>query len=299
MSDPNDPKLPTFVKQSSKFQYETAIKLGFDDSKIKQVYYRPFDWRSIYFSDYFIERQRKDVTKHMAHEDNIGLGFSRTVTGSYTWQDIQVIKGIAEFGYMATRVGNGAPVAPLYLYDEIGKVANLEPKLLALLLSKVDNSAKVKPEDVLDYVYASLHSPTYREKYKDFLKSDFPRIPIPKDNATFVKLVELGGKLRRLHLLDEKELGTLTTTFPQAGNNEVEKVEYKNNKVYINDTQYFDGVNREVFDFYIGGYQPAQKWLKDRKGHKLEYQDITHYEQMIQALDKTTGLMQRTAEVTK
>ena len=100
MSNPDDPRLPTIVKQSDKFQYKKAIELGFDEDKIKRVYYRPFDWRYIYFANYFIERKRNDVTSHMQYEDNYGLGFSRGVTGSYSWNDVQVIQGIAEFGYM-------------------------------------------------------------------------------------------------------------------------------------------------------------------------------------------------------
>ena len=152
---------------------------------------------------------------------------------------------------------------------------------------------KVKPEDIFDYVYASLHSPSYRAKYKDFLKSDFPRIPPAKDSKSFWQLVKLGGQLRKLHLLDEKELGTLTTTYPVSGTNEVEKLEYKDGKVYINLTQYFDGVSQEVFDFYIGGYQPAQKWLKDRKGQSLTYDDIRHYQQIIAAQFKTIEIMKK------
>jgi len=233
---------------------------------------------------------RKDVMKHFVSHENIGLiasAINRQASLGYFF-----VTNIINDFHILDNARDSTSVFPLYLYDEMGKVANIDPRLSALLLAKVDNKDKIKPEDIFDYVYATLHSPSYREKYKDFLKSDFPRIPLAKDTTTFWRLVELGGRLHRLHLLDEKELGQRTTTFPQAGSNEVEQIEHKDSKVYINDTQYFDGVSREVFDFYVGGYQPAQKWLKDRKGEKFDYQDILHYQKIISSISKTIDIMQ-------
>jgi predicted helicase len=157
------------------------------------------------------------------------------------------------------------------------------------------------PIDVLDYIYAVLHSPSYREKYKEFLKIDFPRVPYPENAKQFWNLVELGGKLRQLHLLEGVEPQKNIANFPIAGNNEVEKTGYivethcnaslPNGRVYINDTQYFDNIPVTVWNFYIGGYQPAQKWLKDRKGRTLNYEDIRHYQKMIVALKETDEIM--------
>ena len=168
------------------------------------------------------------------------------------------------------------------------------------------------PIDILDYIYAVLHSPTYREKYKEFLKIDFPRVPYPKDKDTFWQLVKLGGELRQIHLLENPTVEQYITQYPIDGSNVVDKIRFQpyfyNNQipnddgiieypdylgsVYINETQYFDGVPQTAWEFYIGGYQPAQKWLKDRKGRQLTFEDILHYQKIIVALTETHRLMQ-------
>jgi predicted helicase len=147
------------------------------------------------------------------------------------------------------------------------------------------------PIDILDYIYAVLHSPTYREKYKEFLKIDFPRVPYPKDKDTFWQLVKLGGEIRQIHLLESPTVEKYITQYPIDGDNVVIKPNFQNGKVYINDTQYFDNVPEIAWNFYIGGYQPAQKWLKDRKDRKLEFEDILHYQKIIVALAETVRLM--------
>ena len=136
-----------------------------------------------------------------------------------------------------------------------------------------------------------LHSPTYREKYKEFLKIDFPRVPYPKDKETFWHLVKLGGELRQIHLLESPLVEKYITGYPEDGDNVVTKPTYKNGHVYINDSQYFSNVPEVAWNFYIGGYQPAQKWLKDRKDRELSYEDILHYQKIIVALSETDRLM--------
>jgi predicted helicase len=156
------------------------------------------------------------------------------------------------------------------------------------------------PIDLLDYIYAVLHSPSYRETYKEFLKIDFPRVPYPKDAATFWQLVALGGELRQTHLLETSESSTRmaiglqadVVKYPTSGNNIVTKLKFEAGRVYINETQYFDSVPELAWAFYIGGYQPAQKWLKDRKDRALNYEDIAHYQKIIAALTNTHALMQ-------
>jgi predicted helicase len=147
------------------------------------------------------------------------------------------------------------------------------------------------PIDILDYIYAVLHSPTYRETYKEFLKIDFPRVPYPKDKDTFWKLVKLGSELRQIHLLESDVVNQYKTSYPISGENIVEKIKFEKGNVYINETQYFSGVPEVAWNFYIGGYQPAQKWLKDRKERKLEFEDILHYQKIIVALFETDRLM--------
>ncbi len=136
-----------------------------------------------------------------------------------------------------------------------------------------------------------MHSPSYRAKYKEFLKIDFPRVPYPKDKETFWKLVKLGGELRQIHLLESPVVEKFITTYPNDGTNQVVKLTYEDGKVRINEQQYFDHVPSVAWNFYIGGYQPAQKWLKDRKGRTLSFDDIMHYQKIIVALTETDRIM--------
>ena len=179
------------------------------------------------------------------------------------------------------------------------------------MLFRSTSNDELSEVDILDYIYAVLHSPTYREKYKEFLKIDFPRVPYPKVRDTFFQLCELGRELRQIHLLESPVVENYITQYPLDGNNVVEKPRFqpyayesempdKNGNivypdylgaVFINDTQYFSDVPTSAWEFYIGGYQPAQKWLKDRKGRKLEFEDILHYQKIIVALFETDRIM--------
>ncbi|API87320.1 type ISP restriction/modification enzyme [Francisella uliginis] len=159
-----------------------------------------------------------------------------------------------------------------------------------------DLSKTFAPIDILDYIYAVLHSPSYRERYKEFLKIDFPRVPYPTID-TFWQLVELGGQLRQIHLLESPVVTGYITSYPIDGDNIVDKPSYKDGKVYINKGQYFDNVPEVAWNFYIGGYQPAQKWLKDRKGRELGFEDILHYQKIILALTETDKLMKEIDKV--
>ena len=210
---------------------------------------------------------------------------------------------------------------PLYLYSEangqqtIDESAERKPNLkqeivneiaekLALTFTNEKEFTKdtFSPIDILDYIYAVLHSPSYREKYKEFLKIDFPRVPYPEDQNTFWKLVKLGGEIRQIHLLESATVEQYITQYPIAGDNLVSRKMSKNSpgyvpnnethgKVYINDEPYFDNVPRAAGEFFIGGYQPAQKWLKDRNGRNLEWEDIAHYQKIIVALIETDRIM--------
>jgi very-short-patch-repair endonuclease len=166
------------------------------------------------------------------------------------------------------------------------------------------------PIDILDYIYAVLHSPAYREKYKEFLKIDFPRVPYPKDSEIFWKLVKIGKEIRKIHLLESPKVEEFITSYPESGDNVVSKPRFTPSppsegclqdgvvgKVFINDKQYFDGIPLVAWEFYIGGYQPAQKWLKDRKGRELSFEDIMHYQKIIVALTETDKLMKEIDEV--
>ena len=204
----------------------------------------------------------------------------------------------------------GTYLFPLYLYQDANGQQTIEqteertPNLKSEIVKEIAENLRLNftnekettentfaPIDILDYVYAVLHSPTYREKYKEFLKIDFPRVPYTKDQDTFWQLVKLGGEIRQIHLLESTKVEHYITQYPIDGDNVVSKPKYKNGKVYINDTQYFDNVTQTAWEFYIGGYQPAQKWLKDRKERKLEFDDILYYQKIIVALSETDRIM--------
>ncbi|MDQ1244636.1 MAG: hypothetical protein QG565_976, partial [Campylobacterota bacterium] len=160
------------------------------------------------------------------------------------------------------------------------------------------------PIDILDYIYAVLHSPTYREKYKEFLKIDFPRVPYPQAE-TFWELVKLGGELRSYHLLENPKVYEIVISLNESENNTIERkiakkdVEIEGDfvKLWLNDEQYIDKIPLVAWEFYIGGYQPAQKWLKDRAGREMREEDYEHYNKIIVALTKTHDIMQKIDEV--
>ena len=183
----------------------------------------------------------------------------------------------------------GGTVFPLYLYNQDG---SRSPNFTQSELSSFKRylPKETSPEDIFDYIYAILHSPNYREKYLEFLKFDFPRIPIPTQSE-FDRLVPLGRELRELHLMQSPIIDEYQTTFPIAGDCIVEKITYTDDKVWINKTQYFGNVPELAWNFYIGGYQPAQKWLKDRKGRQLSDQDLVHYQRIIKILLETDRIM--------
>ena len=226
--------------------------------------------------------------------DNIGIVYRRTSKDPLLQTPVLHTDAATSDGYFRGPGNQIDTVSPLFiLNDNLGRKANFNIEKLQELFSDIErpneDSRKVYPEDIIDYIYASLHSPSYRKKYKEFLKTDFPRVPRPANWAEFWRLVELGCKLRNLHLM--KSAINPLTSYPEQGDNVVEKIEKVNDKVYINSYQYFGGIPDSAWNFYIGGYQPAQKWLKDRKGRKLSTDDIIHYQRIITILTETDRIM--------
>lgn len=218
--------------------------------------------------------------------------------------------------HLLDSAGDSMIVCPLYLYQDLNgqlsldeqqvRIPNLSKEIVAEIAKglnltftneKENKAGTFAPIDILDYIYAVLYSPDYREKYNEFLKIDFPRVPYPTDATAFWQLVALGGQIRELHLLESKKVEDLITSYPVGGSNIVAKPVFKDGKVYINETQYFDKVPELAWNFYIGGYQPAQKWLKDRKDRELDFDDVLHYQKMIVALTETDRLMKEIDKV--
>jgi predicted helicase len=167
-------------------------------------------------------------------------------------------------------------------------------KLRFVETGKGDLKKTFGPEDVFHYIYAIFHAPAYRERYSEFLKSDFPRVPLTSRKPHFKKLASFGEELVALHLMESPKLDGFITAYTVPGDNLIEKVRYVDNRkrVYINKEQFFDGVPQDVWEFHVGGYRVCEKWLKDRKGRKLAFDDIRHYQRIVVALNETIRLMQ-------
>ena len=305
-----------------------------NNNVIQKVAYRPFDEKYIYFDTKLVERSREKLMKNFINKENVAIDFCRQLV-SDSYCHIFITNKMVDDSFVSNKSRERGYVCPLYLYPEPNSQQNLHetpervPNLnmemvktfadgLGLYFSpekpdyniQTEETNQFYPIDILDYIYAVLHSPTYRETYKEFLKIDFPRVPYPTDIVKFWELVDLGGQLRQLHLLESETVENYITQYPEDGDNIVGKPKYierymvdEDNtvthndppypmgRVYINDMQYFDNVPETAWNFYIGGYQPAQKWLKDRKERELSFEDILHYQKMIVALFETDRIM--------
>jgi predicted helicase len=296
---------------SWKYLWAKEDALKNKEKKLNKVSYRPFDDRYTLYtgkSGGLFARPVFQIMRHFIF-DNIGVVFRRQQPES---KDLYVFcsNKIISDGYIRSDNKGGESIAPLYVYPENNaqhttdnlsvRKPNLKPEIIKEISDKIGltftNEKELTkdtfaPIDILDYIYAALHSPTYREKYKEFLKIDFPRVPYPKDKDTFWQLVKLGGEIRQIHLLESAVVEKSISKYPYNGTNVVGKTKYENGNVYINETQCFEDVPEVAWNFYIGGYQPAQKWLKDRKDRELQIDDIRHYMKIIVALTETDRLM--------
>lgn len=300
--------------------YDNIKKENVLNKYIYPISYRPFDNRYVFYEDKLVWRTVRKVMHHFLNRENLGIVAARQ--GASDWRYIFLTKFIGEFNLTGTagRYGSGN-YFPLYLYPETNGQQTIEdssarkPNLNQEIVDEIANKLGLTftnekeqtentfaPIDILDYIYAVLHSPTYRDKYKEFLKIDFPRVPYPKDKNTFWKLVKLGGAIRQIHLLESPKVEDYITTYPKDGSNtittkiakkdwELFNEEKQLGRIWINDVQYFDNIPLTAWGFYIGGYQPAQKWLKDRKNRILEFDDILHYQKIIVALSETDRIM--------
>jgi len=282
------------VKNSSGYKMIEKLKGKiFDDEHIQTIQYRPFDYQWVYYEPGLISRPAFLAIQHIYQRENLVLLASRSFPANQVFDRVFVTRNIPDIHSASDQTY----VFPLYLYtDETSRTTNLKKEIV----SEIENACgKISPENLFDYIYAILHSPCYREKYKEFLKIDFPRVPYPKDTKIFKKLVTFGAELRSLHLLESPKVNQFITTYPIAGSDTVEKLAYKNGKVFINVEQYFGNVPEVAWNFYIGGYQPAQKWLKDRKGRALKNEDIEHYQKIVVALAETNRIMKEIDKATE
>ena len=330
-------KLPA-SEFSLKYGFQSKLKkienaktdISIQDANIEKIDYKIFNTQFCIYTgktNGIMGRPRYEMMKNIIAKDNVSICLLRSLIDSTTFSSVFISKYLVDknlYGFQTS-------VFPLYLYPETNSQQNLletherTPNLNLEIVNQIgeqlglyfnpeefDGTTTVEtnqftPLNILDYIYAVLHNPTYREKYKEFLKIDFPRVPYPKapspseraGGEDFWQLVELGGELREIHLLESAVVEKHITQYPEDGDNIVGKpkfvtsseVEKHLGRVYINETQYFNNVPEVGWNFYIGGYQPAQKWLKDRKGRELSYEDILHYQKMIVALSETDRIM--------
>ncbi|MDR1182971.1 MAG: DNA methyltransferase [Bacteroidales bacterium] len=275
---------------------------------IKKYSYRIFDDRYIAYSSRKLARARANIMRNFDQEDNYGLLCLKGVRNNST-SKVYISTKYIDKSTLSTL--DNCYIFPLYLYSHTNllsenKTPNLNPKIVEKIAQDIElefepekngDADKFAPIDLLDYIYAVLHSPLYREKYKEFLKIDFPYVPYPENAEQFRLLAATGDELRRIHLMEHPDLSKLITQYPVAGNNTIKKPCWEPNadgtigQVWINTDQYFDGIPTVVWNFYIGGYQPAQKWLKDRIGRTLSFDDIMHYQRIIKALAMTNKIM--------
>ena len=279
---------------------------------IQPILHFPFDRRFVFYHDALVERARKDVMGHLLAGENVALCVGRAgqAVGNDTWNIVSISKTIVDYNIFRR---GGTRVFPLYCYveGERQRYHNLSQQFLEELRrhlnyeidpadaigfisdGKGDSRTTIGPEDIFHYIYAILHAPKYRRRYKDQLKIDFPHIPLTTNLTLFQKLVSLGEQLTEAHLLQSEDTNFLPE-FPAGGNSEVEEIRWSevDQRVWINATQYFTPIPREVWEFRVGGHCPAEKWLTDRKSRTLTFNEIQHYRRICGALDKTVKIME-------
>ena len=295
-------------------------------SSILLADYRCFDKKHLIFSKHIISRTRESINIHQIDHSNVSLTTLRRVREDY-WKHAFVANIPITKEYISSLDNNYS--FPLYLYPNPdkndlfdngteatdapgGRKPNLSPEFIKEFSDKLewkfvaDGKGDLKlnfgPEDIFYYIYAIFHSPAYRERYTEFLKIDFPRVPLTSDKELFRSLAVLGERLVKLHLV--KEYSDKLPGYPIEGSDNVDKIRYTEpgqgsdtGRVWINETQYFDGVPAEVYNFMIGGYQVCHKWLKDRKGRKLDFNDMDHYRRIVGAITDTIVVMGEIDEV--
>ena len=331
----NEAEAATFAKR-----LEVAL------TAVRPLLYRPFDVRFVVYDAAVVTWPRTKVMRHMLAGENLALVTSRMTKGE-AFRHAQVTRNITEVICMSPKTSNNGFVFPLYLYPtdhdkphvqkemrglspwpegKDGRRPNLDPDFVVDLErrwgltfmpdARGDLKTSFGPEDVFHYIYAVLHSPTYRSRYADFLKIDFPRVPLTSDVDILRTLAARGAELVSLHLMESPALAKSITHYPVSGPDTVEAGHpkylapgdpepgtgepLKEGRVYISKDdsktgkkgQYFGGVPQEVWQFQVGGYQVCEKWLKDRRRRPLDYDDKTHYERIVVALKETIRLME-------
>ena len=270
------------------------------DTDIIPISYRLFEKSFLAAHVKKVERLRLDVMRHYfnATDGNLGLLVSKQLR-DFSFAHVWVTPHASEAIFLSPTTATNAMNFPLYLYpvdtqdvDQTRQV-NFDCKLYKRLQDMAIQPGSRRPNEVavFDYIYGMLHCPAYRETYAEFLKIDFPRIPWPPSPKVFWDVSAKGTELRKLHLMEPQAIGSMPFPFMGEGDNIVDAPSFKDGKVWINKTQYFDAAPEVSWSLYIGGYQPAKKWLKDRKGRALNFDDVKHYQRILKILSETDRIM--------
>ena len=288
------------VKDSRDWKYITAKEDAKNsDGSIAEVSYRPFDTRySLYTGNSrgLYSSPQCGVMEHLIGHNNIGFCTVR-INSRDNEHTYFVTDKIVDKTLLSSK--DNSNVYPLYLFDETG---NKHPNIKESIWNRINGiiGRSSTPEDILGYIYGVLYSRFYREKYKEFLKVDFPRVPYPANAEQFQMIAEKGNELINIHLMKGADRWPISVTFPENGDNIIEELTWsaeEGGRVKINKTQYLGNVSAIAWNAYIGGYQPAQKWLKDRKGRSISFQDIFHYGRILFALEQTDRIMKEIDEI--
>ena len=288
------------------------------EQHIVPIHYRPFDTRYTYYTGQsrgFHCRPRPAIMSHLLMGENLALCTHRIIRSAITWQHIFVTNRITD-GNCVSNTDGPTHVFPLYLYPSPEELAfsterslNFKPAFLTALsealglpqVAPFNLPEGISPEEVLAYIYAILYSPKYRERYYDFLKYGFPRIPLPQDIEHFRTLAALGQRLIDSHLLKDISPADVAPTgtrvpavhrFEGEGDGIVAQVQYSDGRVWINPTQYFTDVPLAVWEYEIGAYQVCEKWLKDRRGAVLSHAEVRQYRAILVAVAETLRVME-------
>lgn len=300
-SDEADARKHFSLCGQAQWNYEKAkADLGADfgwKDEVAKICYRPFDTRTTIYNSHVAVHRRDRVMGHYLRGENFGIiaGRQGQAVGLMPWNLVFCSQHISDFNLFYR--GGGASF-PLYLYSAEGDLhqsrrVNFDAKLYAKLQGLAQHPAHGTPNEVqvFDYIYGVLHCPAYRQTYAEFLKIDFPRIPWPKSPDGFWNIAAKGAALRALHLMQPAAVGDAPYPFEGAGDCVVVKPRLDGGHIWINDTQRFENIPAHAWEFYIGGYQPAQKWLKDRRGRALSFDDIRHYQSVLKILSETARIM--------
>jgi len=296
---------------SKRRQPALVAKLKANDI-IHPVQHRPFDYRFVAYSDAVLTSPQKAAMRQLLAGDNLAFCLSRGAEIIRGWEHIFCTRALVQHHTVSIKEVNY--VFPMNVYAKestfafgTAKSPNFAPAFLKILASRlnlgIDSTSGLPkgqtPEDLFHYAYAVFHSPGFRSRYAEFLKTDFPRLPLSGSLELFRALGRLGGELVALHLLESPKLDQPISEFIGGRNPGVEKVSYARTTVWLDKAQAcgFHGVPEAVWNFHIGGYQVCEKWLKDRKGRTLTEDDISHYHKIVVALSETIRLMKKIDEV--